>query len=190
MDKNLNNISAYILTGGQSRRFPNGKCFAKLNGKPLTEIIYDKLDRLFEDVYIVGKISNFPHYPFIQDNKPIQCPLNGIVSAIEESEYDWNFVISCDLPLINQSTIETLYNCIGKSTHPIIPNVEGRIQPLCAFYHKDFLNYSTKAIEIGEYSITKLLKKIQINEIKVPSREKEQFLNINYPHDLELAEKY
>ena len=59
MDIGLNKINAYILTGGQSRRFGKPKCLVQLGGKALTEIVYDKLISIFMNVSVVGKENHF-----------------------------------------------------------------------------------------------------------------------------------
>jgi len=78
----LSDINAYILTGGQSRRLNMDKSLVQLNGLALTEIIHKKLSSLFNNIYVVGKENHYPDYNFIKDVKPIQCPLNGIVTAL------------------------------------------------------------------------------------------------------------
>jgi molybdopterin-guanine dinucleotide biosynthesis protein A len=75
MDTVITNINAYILTGGQSRRLNIDKSLVKLNSKTLTEIIHQKLSLLFNNISIVGKENHFPDFTFIQDCKPVQCPL-------------------------------------------------------------------------------------------------------------------
>jgi len=188
MDTSLSNINAYILTGGQSRRLNTDKCLEKLNGQTLTEIIHNKLNLLFKNIYVVGKENNFPDYNFIKDAKPVQCPLNGISTAIEHSKNDWIFVIACDLPLIKPGTINLLFDNIKSNSQIVLPFVDDTLQPLCTFYNKNVLIKFNTAIEIGDYSLMKLLGQFEVKKVAIPTEEKVQFLNINYPKDLEKAE--
>ena len=189
MDTAIVNINAYILTGGQSRRLNTDKSFVQLNGKTLTEIIHQKLSLIFNNIYIVGKENHFPDYNFIQDIKPVQCPLNGIVTAFEHSQNDWFFVIACDMPLVKTNSINKLYQYINSNTQVVLPKVNNIIQPLCAFYHKSALNDSDVAIGKGDYSLMKLLDQINVEKVIILSENEEQFLNINYPEDLKKAEE-
>ena len=189
MDTAIVNINAYILTGGQSRRLNTDKSFVQLNGKTLTEIIHKKLSLIFNNIYIVGKENHFPDYNFIQDIKPVQCPLNGIVTAFEHSQNDWFFVIACDMPLVKTNSINKLYQYINSNTQVVLPKVNNIIQPLCAFYHKSALNDSDVAIGKGDYSLMKLLDQINVEKVIILSENEEQFLNINYPEDLKKAEE-
>ena len=189
MDTLLSDINAYIFTGGQSRRLHTDKSLVQLNGKTLTEIVYQKMNLIFNNIYIVGKEDNFPDYNFIQDVKPVQCPLNGIVTALEHTQNKVIFVIACDLPLVNVKSINDMYAKIDSSTQVVLPNVNDCLQPLYAFYHISLLKYFNAAIDKGNYSLMKLLDKSEVKKVEIPTVDKEQFLNINYPEDLEKAEE-
>ena len=189
MDTSLSKINAYILIGGQSRRLNTDKSLIKVNGETLTAIVHQKLSLIFDNIYIVGKENNFPEYNFIKDVKPFQCPLNGIVTAIEHGKNHWIFVIACDLPLIKPGTINCVFDKIRSNKQVVLPILGGTLQPLCAFYHKSVLINFNKAIEKGDYSLMKLLGQLEVKKVAIPVKDKEQFLNINYPKDLEKAER-
>ena len=189
MDTELSDIKAYILIGGQSRRLQIDKSLVQLNKKSLTEIAHQNLSLLFKNIYIVGKVDHFREYNFIPDIKPVQCPLNGIVTALEHSQINWIFVIACDLPLVKTNIINYLYKRIDEDNQAVIPLVNNRLQPLCAFYHKSVLKVFNNALAEGNYSLMKLLDEIKVVKHTIPSAYEDQFLNINYPEDLNKAEK-
>lgn len=183
----LSEINAYILTGGQSHRLNTDKSLVQLDGKTLTEIIHQKLGSIFNNIYVVGKKNHFPDFDFIQDVKPVQCPLNGIVTALEHNTKEWIFIIACDLPLIRTSSINDLYDNINSNTQVVLPIVNNKIQPLCAFYHRSVLQDFTNAVAHGHYALYRLFDRFNVTKVQVPDNSKEQFLNINYPGDLEKA---
>lgn len=187
MNNTLSAINAYILTGGQSRRLRTDKSRVQLNGKTLTEIIHQKLRLIFNNIYIVGKENHFTNFNFIKDVKPVQCPLNGIVTALEHNTKEWIFIIACDLPLIRTSSINDLYDNINSNTQVVLPIVNNKIQPLCAFYHRSVLQDFTNAVAHGHYALYRLFDRFNVTKVQVPDNSKEQFLNINYPGDLEKA---
>ncbi len=189
MDTVVSNINAYILTGGQSRRLNIDKSLVQLNGKTLTEIVHQKLSVVFNNIYIVGKENHFPDYNFVKDIKPVQCPLNGIVTALEHNQNEWIFVIACDLPMVKINSISELHDNINSSAQIVLPIVDDDLQPLCAFYYKSVLKKFNAAIGKGDYSLMKLLKQIEVVKVTIPIEDEEQFLNINYQKDLEKAEE-
>ena len=184
MDTSLYKINAYILTGGQSRRLNTNKSLVRLNNKTLTEIIHQKLSSLFNKIYIVGKENNFSDNNFIEDINPIQCPMNGIATAQNHSNSEWIFIIACDMPLIKPNIINSLYDSINSNAQVIAPIVNNRVQPLCAFYHKSVFKNLCIAIEKGDFKLIRLLDKLEILKVTIPVCDEEQFLNINYPKDL------
>jgi len=137
----------------------------------------------------VGKENHFPDYNFIEDVKPVQCPLNGIVTALEHSQNSWIFIIAGDLPLVKPDSINDLLGNIKLNTQVVLPIVDKNLQPLCAFYHKNVLKDFNAAIDEGYYSLMKLLRQIELVKVTIPIDDEDQFLNINYPEDLERAEE-
>jgi len=189
MDTDLNKIDAYILTGGQSRRFTADKCLAKINGKTLTEIIYAKLSVVFDNVYIVGKDNPFSHINFVKDMNEVQCPLNGIATALDHSKSDFIFVIACDMPLVKNGTISNISKEVKVTSEVVLSVVDSQNQPLCAFYSKEILPKINTAIKKKEYSLMKLLDQLDVAKIAISNNDIWQFLNVNYPADLKKAER-
>jgi molybdopterin-guanine dinucleotide biosynthesis protein A len=189
MDTSLSDINDCILTCGQSRRLNADKSLVLLNGRTLTDIIHKKLSTIFNNIYVVGKENHFQNYNFMEDIKPFQCPLNGIVTALEHSQNSWIFIIACDLLLVKADTVNNLYNNIKSNTRVVVPLVNDNQQPLCTFYHKSVLKEFNTAIDKGNYSLMKLLEHFEIVKPTIPLEDEEQFLNINYPEELEKAEK-
>ena len=185
----LKGINAYILTGGKSRRMKTTKSLVQLNGKSLTENVYENLNKVFKDVYVVGKENHFPNYNFVSDLEPVQCPLNGIITALENSQKDWIFAIACDLPFITSSTINYLFAQFELKEQIVLPKINDRLQPLCAFYNKSVLNHFKNAIMLGHYSLILSFDQLLVNKVAVDNKFEDQFLNINYPEDLERALK-
>ena len=189
MIESLKEINAYILTGGQSRRMRTNKSLVQLSGKSLTEIVYKNLNNIFKDVIIVGKENHFPHYNFISDLEPVQCPLNGIITSLEHSQNERIFVIACDLPFINSITINYLFNHFDLNEQIVLPKINNRLQPLCAFYNKSVLDHFKNAITLGNYSLISSFKQLLVNEVTLDNKYENQFLNINRPEDLVKASK-
>ena len=103
------NTSAFILIGGLSRRFGPRKWKAELNNGRLIDHMWN-ICHNFENRFIIGKTEpEHLAYPFISDELDIQTPLNGIYTALLNSKQEWNFIISCDLPLMNPQVIRSIW---------------------------------------------------------------------------------
>ena len=170
--------SAFILIGGQSKRFGYPKWKSKIGEKTLLDHIYNMCS-LFDDTFIIGKKkpTGF-NKPFIKDEFDFQAPINGIFTALKKTNSDWNFVISIDLPLMKSSIIKEIWELGNKSKNAIIPRVDGYLQPICSFYHKRILSQILNQIESNELSLNGLISSVETNYIDMDNYKKE-FLNMN-----------
>ena len=171
-------ISAFILIGGQSKRFGYPKWKSKVGEITLLNHIYNMCS-LFDNIFIIGKEKpeGF-NKPFIKDKFDFQAPINGIFTALKITNSDWNFVISIDLPLMKSSIIKEIWELGNKSKNAIIPRVDGCLQPICSFYHKRILSQILNQIESNELSLNGLISSVETNYIDMDNYKKE-FLNMN-----------
>ncbi|MGY8780225.1 MAG: molybdenum cofactor guanylyltransferase [Fidelibacterota bacterium] len=176
--------TATILIGGHSKRFGSPKWEATVNGIRLIDRTWD-LCGMFDNRFVIGKEKpNLMPYPFIRDELDIQSPINGLYSALNHSISDWNFIISCDLPLMTHDIIYKLWELTNKKYDAIIPVVSGYSQATCAFYHKRVSSQIPRQIENSNLSIHGLLETLKAKKVKLKNTEKE-FTNMNTREELE-----
>ena len=170
--------SAFILIGGQSKRFGYPKWKSKIGEKTLLDHIYNVCS-LFDNTFIVGKKkpAGF-NKPFLKDKFDFQAPINGIFSSLEKSDSDWNFIISIDLPLMTPTIIKEIWESGNKSQDVIIPRIKDHLQPVCAFYHKRILPQISNQIEKNELSLHSLINNIKTGYLDMDNYSKE-FSNMN-----------
>ena len=137
------NANAYILIGGSSKRFGSPKWEAKLNGVRLIDHTWE-ICKIFESCTIVGKSKNNEiKYPFLEDKVDnVQSPINGIYTALSHSNNEWNFIISCDLPLMTSNSINKIWDNGNIESDAIVPIIKKQKHPLCAFYNLSLINIS------------------------------------------------
>lgn len=181
--------NAYILAGGEGRRFKSDKSLAKIGKKSMTEILFDRFNPVFEQVLIVGKENKFGDLPFLHDKFKIQCPLNGIVTALQHSEEKWSFIIACDLPLIQTEMIHFLYQNVTEKNHAILPTTDGKIHGTCAFYNSSALPIFLDSLKAGNYSLYKNFPVLKSKIVEMPEKYQSQFLNVNRCEDFIEAKK-
>jgi len=178
----------YILAGGKSSRMGSDKGMVEFNGKKMIGHVINALRFIHE----VGIISNNEEYnqfgkrvcPDIYKNSG---PLGGIHSALYNSNADWNFIVSCDLPFITSEflffLLTTLKTHKGKTRVPVHDN---KLEPLCALYHKSCISEIEKLILKKELKMQDALLKLEPAYIEVPSvfDANVLFRNINSPADM------
>jgi len=131
------NFSAVILAGGKSSRMGQDKAFLEMDGRPL-------LARQIElvraggaaEVFISGR-DGVDYSAFgcrvLKDQLPYVGPLAGIERALSVAAYPLLLVLAVDLPAMPPDLLLRLAaRCT--ETCGVIPQVNGRAEPLAAFY--------------------------------------------------------
>ncbi len=197
--KKLENISAFILSGGRSSRIGTNKSFLVIDGKPLIQRLSELLDSIFQEVVISSnetELYEFLGQNIIKDIFPGRGPLSGIHSALSFTNSVKNFIISCDMPLISSELINYFLNN-NSDADILLPKADRRIQPLCGIYSKSaLLEAENLLIESGNSqsnlkgSVYELLNRVKTEFINVDQLDfyhPNLFMNINTLDDFNLA---
>ena len=186
--------TAIILAGGQSSRLGPNKAFADVANKTIFERVFDVLQKLFPEIIIIAnnpvlfRSSGLKTYKDIIPNKG---PLGGILTGLSVSTTKNNFVVSCDLPFLNEKIISFLYSQFT-GCNLLIPCWQGQLMPLHGFYSKNCLTVIENQISTGKLKVRDITshlktKYIQEYELKRFDPEGKCFLNVNTLEDLENA---
>ena len=172
---------AIILAGGKSRRMGQNKCLLPYQGIPLIHHVANQLTPLFREVLISSNEPNtydFLGLPIIGDDVIDQGPLMGIVSALTQSQHDWNLVVAADIPEIPLPLIAELYENTQHHNCVVPITTTGQYQPLFAFYHRDVITPFRERIESGNGRVIDAVNSAQKCEVPIPDGTLE---NLNTP---------
>ncbi len=197
----MENTGAYILAGGHSRRMGRDKALIKLGDKMIIENIAELLIDIFGRAVIVANKNNSYQVEctkIIIDEIENIGPIGGIYTALKHSNYERNFVISCDMPFVNRLLIEFLTKY--ETDNPIIITKErGNLQPLCGIYNKNIINvmenFINETLDKGNMkrlNFTNLFTKISLETIEITDKSfyhENLLFNINDRNDLEKAKR-
>lgn len=167
-------IDCVILAGGQSKRMGRDKAFIPFKNKTFLRNILETLDSICQKFIIVVN-KDFSLYKkeveniqseviFVKDIDPYLGPLNGVVSAISCVETDTVFIGTCDTPILNLNLLKNLYKEIN-SFEAVIPEIDGKYQPLNTFYKKEALKKAEKLYKSGNKSLMSLVDSLKIKRI-------------------------
>mgnify|MGYP005832398511 CR=1 FL=1 len=141
-------ITGIILSGGKSTRMGQNKSFLKIGEKYIIEHITNLMKSIFSKVLL---ITNEPElYDFLQveiytDIFKNVGPLAGIHSGLVHSKTEKNFIISCDIPLMNKEMISSIIE-FPSDALITLPKADGYIQQLCGVYNKELIPLIEKII--------------------------------------------
>jgi molybdopterin-guanine dinucleotide biosynthesis protein A len=109
--------------------------------------------------------------------------LGGILTALENSSADWNLIVACDMPGLEadflRRLLDTAEHCDCDALVPAGPS--GRLEPLCAVYHRRSLRGLYAAFARGVRKVAVALEEVRTVAWHVP--EVSCFQNVNTPED-------
>ena len=178
------NRAGWVLVGGQSRRMGVDKALLNVGNQPLAKRIAENIARVCGPVSLVGDPERYASLglPVIPDRFPGEGPLAGIEAALNATKADWNLVVACDMPSLDDGIIEELFRAALEGDCAAPWYSDGRIEPLCAVIHRRCHEPILRAIETGTRKVTVALAQLALRYVPVGSPE--SFANLNTPEDL------
>jgi molybdopterin-guanine dinucleotide biosynthesis protein A len=190
-DASADNLSVFVLAGGKSSRMGSDKAFLQHEGQTLLDRSLAVARSISADVWIVGNKQKFSTYGrVLEDIFPERGPLGGIHSALLASQNNLNLMVAVDMPFVSPAFLEYFASVARASdVMAVIPRVEGRLQPLCAIYRRDFAAIAETALLAGNNKIGPLFVGVSIRVIEEEELvrcgfSRDLFRNLNTPQDL------
>ena len=171
-----------MLTGGRSSRMGCDKALLPFGGGTLVESVARAVGAAAGSAVLVGNPQLYRHlgYPAIPDLYPGAGPLGAILTALDHTSADWNLVAACDMPELSGDFLRRLVDAAeGDAVVPMGPS--GRLEPLCAVYHRRSRPVLERALGRGRRSVRAALKDLRVTLVSVP--ELTPFQNVNTPED-------
>lgn len=187
-----NDISAFIIAGGQSRRFGDDKSLFMFRGRPLIEYVVDAIQPAIDRIAIIGDNSGKFTYLGLPAHDDIISgigPLGGLYTALKIAETEKIFVFACDMPGLNTGLIRYMSALDIGNHDAIVPLTDGFYEPLHAVYSRKCIDTVEKRINEGTRQIVSLIKEFTIREvtekeISTYADPKMIFRNINFKKDI------
>jgi len=191
-----NDITGIILCGGKSSRMQTNKALLKLGNKTIVKIILEEMKKVFDVVLIsANECDDFSslNIPIVKDIQENRGPLSGIYSVLKNSQTAKNFIVTCDLPLINSEMIEYISK-VDSDKEIIVPTCNGIPQRLFGLYNKSLIEKIEKIFHLSETdksikgSVFDLHQNANVESVEISNLNiynESLFLNMNSPGDYE-----
>jgi molybdopterin-guanine dinucleotide biosynthesis protein A len=163
------------------------KALLPFEGRPLALRVADEVANVCGSVALVGDPEKYGHLglPVAPDEFPGLGPLAGIETALRVTATDWNLIVACDMPALDPSIFGQLFEaCLaGGNADAALPQYPGgRVEPLCAVYHRRCHAAIRAALLAGVRKVTDSLRALELRYVRVASDA--PFANLNTPEDL------
>lgn len=181
-----------ILSGGKSSRMGKEKGLVDFQGKPLISHAIHTLAPLVDSI-IIGANNEIDVYKkfgyrIVEDEIKGVGPIGGLLSTLQHSSSERNFVISCDMPFLNSELLNFLFQSMHEFDVVLAMHDGDKIEPLCGIYSKRIIPEIQTAIKNGKYKLLDLFKKVHFKSVMIhdalPFYSDNLFYNINRPEDI------
>lgn len=179
-------LNGIVLSGGESKRMKENKSLLVYHNEMQWLHLFKLLSIKCSETFVSCTQENVHLYkqkPVITDKLTGYGPLSGIVSALlSHPEKAW-MVVACDLPLLNEFTLNQLIaeRDPSKIATAFYNEDSGFLEPLITIYEPKALPIMLNMIAQGYRCPRKILMQ---NEVKIVSPLQSATLkNINYPEE-------
>jgi molybdopterin-guanine dinucleotide biosynthesis protein A len=174
--------AGWVLVGGRSRRMGTDKALVDVGGQPLAARVASQIAPVCGRVSLVGDPARYAHlgFPVVPDRFAGEGPLSGIEAALRTTHSDWNLIVACDMPQLAAALLETLFSVGGDCS--VAAYADGRVEPLCAVYHRGCHAVILAAIEAGVRSVKAVLPGLALRYVRVDAPR--SIPNLNTPEDV------
>ncbi|MEI9814595.1 MAG: molybdenum cofactor guanylyltransferase [Acidobacteriota bacterium] len=170
-------MAGYVLAGGRSSRMGRDKAQLPWNGGTLLDHVVDTVKTALGDVTRIGAGYDLP------DILPDHGPLGGLWSALAHTHCNWVLITACDMPNLTPEFLRDLAHAASASpAGAVVPDINGRLHPLCAAYHCRLLPAAEAAVRRNSLKMHDFLSTVQVE--RWPVADPALLANLNTPEEL------
>ncbi|MBK7130765.1 MAG: molybdenum cofactor guanylyltransferase [Crocinitomicaceae bacterium] len=178
-------VGVILLAGGKSSRMGQDKGLMNLDNKPMISHVLEQAQKISDHILLVANDDAYSQfgYPVFKDDYHELGPMAGIYTGLRNSGYEYNLVLSCDIPFIHQGVLEFLVeSCQGNDI--TVAEFQGKLHPLTAVYRKSCLDVLKKNIEQHKLKLVSVFDELKVRCVDMADFSPENFRNINSLDDL------
>jgi len=166
------------------------KAFLELDGRPLIEIVIERVQSVCAEVLIVaGDTSPYAGLgmPLVKDRFRGVGVLGGLHAGLEAASHELALVVGCDMPFLNPALLRAFAEWAERFDVTILRQGE-QVEPLHAAYRRTCLPAIEVAINTGERRLVSFFPNVRVRyvtpaEIASIDPNLRSFRNINTPNE-------
>ncbi len=171
------------MVGGHSRRMGRDKARLPLASELLIESLARKVQHAAGSVCLVGAAARYRDLAIdtIDDLRSSCGPLAGIEAALHSNRGDFNLIVACDMPGLDESWLHELLTHARRTDARclISQDPDGTLHPLCSVWRADCLEHVTRALDQSRLRLLDLVRELNARALASP----QPLANINTPEE-------
>jgi len=185
----IENCTAVILAGGESRRMGRDKAQIEFRGQTLLNRAIANLSLLFGEIVVSVRQPVSVDVVQVIDAGEGRGPMMGLVAALDYASTDWVFAIGVDMPFMVPELVQ--YMSKQRTSHDaVLAEIDRQLQPMHAFYAKTTcLPAMQTRIEQGSRSLMRLIPSLNTailteDDLRPFDSDFRSFTDFDTPEDL------
>jgi molybdenum cofactor guanylyltransferase len=186
-------VTGVVLAGGKSRRMGRDKLPLMVGGKPLLDRVCFALASQCDEILVAGGYApaGARQVPDLRPGR--QGPLAGIETGLLAARHRAVFVAAGDMPFLTGDLVGYLLGLLSGDVQAVVPDLGGRVHPLCAAYGREVRSAVSAALDRGTRSVRELLEAlpgvryVRQEELWRFGNPDLLLTNVNSPEDLDRA---
>ena len=188
---------AIVLAGGRSERMGQDKALLPRNGRTLLETVVQTLRPLVTEIVIVADRADryaVPGCRVVGDAYPQTGPLGGILTGLQALGPGAHLAVACDMPALQPAALRLLLGSATSEWDAIVPEIDGRLEPLCAVYADTAIPALQRYLAAGGRALHRALETLRTLRVSEAELRRHDpllltFTNLNTPADLERLQR-
>jgi molybdenum cofactor guanylyltransferase len=161
-------FTAIVLAGGASARMGRPKALLPFGAETLIERVVRRLEAIASEVVVVSGphlvLPALHNARVIEDEKPLQGPVAGILYGLRAARTDLCFVCGCDHPFIEPAVVRLLIERAA-AARGAVAVFDGIPQPLVGAYRQSVAEIAASMLAAGERRAAALVRRTGLVEV-------------------------
>ncbi len=184
-------MAGILLAGGLATRMGLDKAILPFGESTLLVHAAQTLAQVSAPVAVVTDRRDRYMLPdeilILVDAYPNAGPLGGIITALAALPEGYHLATACDMPRLKAEILRLLLR-EAQGYDAAVPEIAGRLEPLCAVYHSRCLPPLMEQFDSGERALHRSLRKLKLRRVeeeklRTADPDLSSFTNINTPEE-------
>ena len=182
-------INIYILAGGKSSRMGTDKATTLFHGKQMIQHVIDIVTLISSNIFILSNHESHTQFGLecIKDAIKDVGPAGGIDAMLQHTNQENNFIVSCDMPFIDDVSIRKII-LASENFDITIPMLNNYPEALIGNYHQSCKSIWRSELLKGERKLSTLISNFNTHFMDGNELQKQNpllFSNFNSLKDME-----
>ncbi len=190
----MGDVTGLVLAGGVSRRMGRDKAFLELNGRPLVQIVVERMVQVCAEVLIVtGDVQPYAGLgvPVVKDRFRGVGVLGGLHAGLEAASHELTLAVGCDMPFLDPNLLRAFAGWAEGFDVALLRRGE-YVDPLHGAYRRTCLPAIETAIRAGDRRIISFFPHVRVRYVTLEDvapfdPDLRSFRNVNTPQEWEAA---